>query len=324
VRAVALGIFAIAAGCGVEHPPLAWGIGVQTFDAVGLGLGTDQPPAPLVAGITPTPRLTIPTYDGSGQAVHPDILVEGTRAVMAITPYPFSDDRLENPSLVTTADGVAFAPYPGAASPLVPAPPSDHNDDPDLRRDPRTGAYELLYLETLRPDRQTLVALRSTDLIAWTRRDAIVWDLAVGDTFVVSPAAIEVDGVTHLFYVDLVPAARIVELTSADGMTWDKTAGRPIALDLTRGLGPVVPWHIDVIRGEHGFAMLISGFVDEFIHQDLFLATSPDLVTWTLAPAPLLDHADPALGVASLYRSTGVVSGRTLAVWYSMQFAVEP
>ena len=48
-------------------------------------------------------------------------------------------------------------------------------------------------------------------------------------------------------------------------------------------------------------------------------STSPDLVTWTLRPQPLLDHGDPALGIETLYRSTGVVEHGTLVVWYAMQ-----
>jgi hypothetical protein len=310
------------AACGTDRSPrLQWGLGVQTFDAAALGLGTADAPDPWIAGIQPATRLKVPTYDGSGQLVHPDVLLEstadGSRAVMAITPYPFTNDRFENPSLVETRDGMQFAPFPGAESPLVPAPPIDHNDDPDLRLDPASGDHELLYLETLRPDRQTLVALRSRDLVHWTRRDAIVYDLAHGAPFIVSPAAIVGDdGATHLFYVDnLAMTTAITTLVSADGMTWDPATASRVAIDL----GGVTAWHIDVIRGAHGYGMLISGFDAEFAHQNLYLATSPDLVTWTFRPAPLLAHTDPELDVATLYRSTGLVSGNTLVVWYSMQ-----
>jgi hypothetical protein len=322
LRALAVPLAVALAACGTDRPPrLQWGLGVKTFDAVALGLGTADAPDPWIAGITASPRLKVPTYDGSGQLVHPDVLVEtppgGTRAVMAITPYPYSNNRFENPSLVVSEDGMKFAPLAGAASPLVPAPPIDHNDDPDLRRDPASGDFELLYLETLRPDRQTLVALRSRDLVSWTRRDAIVYDLARGEPFIVSPAAIVGDdGKTHLFYVDnLAMTTAITTLVSADGTTWDPTTASRVAIDL----GGVTAWHIDVIRGAHSYGMLISGFDEAFEHQNLYLATSPDLVTWTFQPSPLLAHTDPELDVASLYRSTGLVSGNTLVVWYSMQ-----
>ncbi len=316
-----LAIALLAAGCGDNRPgPLAWGMGVKTFDARALGLGTAEPADPWFAAIRTTPRLTVPTYDGSGQLVHPDVLIEptaaGTRALLAVTPYPFTDDHYENPSLLTSTDGMTFTPMPGAPNPLVPPPAYDHNDDPDLRRDPVSGDYELLYLETLRPDRQTVVALRSQDLVHWTRRDAIVYDFAKGAPFIVSPAAIVDDaGHTRMFFVDL-GASLITALESDDGATWDQAAATRVAIDL----GGVTPWHLDVIRGGAGYGMLLSGYDVAFSHQNLYLATSPDLVAWTFDPTPLLDHTDPALDVATLYRSTGAVSGDTLVVWYSMQY----
>src|SRR5437870_3946183 len=120
-----------------------WGIGTAKFDARGLGIGVDRPPDPRLASIPVLPRLAIDTPDGSGQLVHPDVLLDGDRILLAVTPYPYSNDRLENPCLYT-GDGTSFEIVGNA--PIVPPPPKDHNDDPDLRRDPNTGEYELLYL----------------------------------------------------------------------------------------------------------------------------------------------------------------------------------
>lgn len=309
----------LGAACGKpRHEKLRWSIGVATFDATALGLARSRTPDPFVDAIRPG-RLVIPTYDGSGQATHPDALLERDAAgaahlTLVMTPYPFSNDKLENPSLLVSDDGMTFTAPPGVAAPLVPPPPYDHNNDPDLRRDPRTGDHEILYLEALRPDRQTLVALRSRDRQTWTRRDAVVYDLHRGDPFIVSPAALDAGGQTHLFYVDTADR-KLHTMVSADGATWDPRSAAPVAIDL----GAVHAWHVDALRGDGGYALLISGYVDQFEHQDLYLATSPDLVTWTLRPQPLLDHRDPALGVESLYRSTGVVEHGTLVVWYAMQ-----
>ncbi|TMQ06112.1 MAG: hypothetical protein E6J91_38785 [Deltaproteobacteria bacterium] len=274
------------AGCKRAHAKQRWGIGVATFDATALGLARARTPDPFVDAIRPG-RLGIPTYDGSNQATHPDVLLERDAAgaphlTMAMTPYPYSDEQFENPCLLVSSDGTSFAPAPGAPVPLVPPPPYDHNDDPDLPRDPRTGEYELLYLETLRPDRQTLVALRSRDKITWTRRDAIVYDLKAGAQFIVSPAAIDEGGVTHLFYVDADVTRRVIyAMTSADGVTWDPHSAAPIqlamgAVDPTGEgprpagkavgvpnppdrLSPIKAWHVDVIRGDGAYGLLFSG-----------------------------------------------------------------
>jgi len=320
-RCVALALaLALATGCGTRRKDkLPWGMGVRTFDATALGLATARSPDPFVDGIR-AGRIAIPTYDGSNQATHPDVVVErdaagGVRVAMAMTPYPFSNDRLENPSLLVSSDGMTFAPPPGVTNPLAAAPPTDHNNDPDLRRDPRTGEYELLYLESLRPAKQTLVALRSPDLVTWARHDAIVYDLAHGAPFIVSPAALDEGGKTYLFFVETFQRELKV-MVSPDGRSWDPASAVPVAL----ALGAIKPWHVDVVRGDGAYALLISGYETDFIHQNLYLATSRDLVTWTLRPEPLLDHTDPSLGVESLYRSTGVVDHGTLIVWYSMQY----
>jgi hypothetical protein len=321
-RAVAIALLLVAlvgSACRQPRAKLPWGIGVATFDATALGLARTRTPDPFVDAIRPG-RLVIPTYDGSNQATHPDVLVErspsgAVHVTMAMTPYPFSNGRLENPSLVVSSDGMTFAPAPGAPTPLVPAPPYDHNDDPDLRRDPRTGEYELLYLESMRPQHQTLVALRSKDKVTWTRRDAIFYDFTKPSPFIVSPAAIDDGGKTYLFYVETV-TSQIGRLVSNDGIAWDPAGAAPVAIDL----GAIKPWHVDVFRGDGAFGMLISGFDVAFAHQNLYLATSPDLVTWTLRKEPLLAWNDPALGVDTLYRSSGVVDHGTLIVWYSMQY----
>ncbi len=297
---------------------LHWGLGVKSFDASALGLAGD--PSVTMAIPPDTAHLVTPTYDGSSQCTHPDILVEPDRVLLAVTPYPFSNGRIENPSLLTAPDGMAFEPFVGAPSPLVPAPPVDHNDDPDLRKLPGSDEYELLYLETERPMKQTIVALRSTDLMTWTRHDAIVYDLPAGDIFIVSPAAIvdPITSITHMFYVETGKPNHIGSLTSVDGTTWDKTADVAVPLELPPG---IQPWHLDVLRAGTGYAMLISGFDEgfgDFSHQDLFLATSPDLVTWTAAPMPLLTHAE--VDASTLYRSSGVMIGDRLVVWYAMQF----
>lgn len=295
-----------------------WSIGVAKFDATLLGLASARTPDAFVDAIQPG-RLVIPTYDGSNQATHPDVLLErdasgAAHLTLVMTPYPFQEQEFENPSLLVSDDGMAFHAPPGVASPLVPPPAYDHNDDPDIRRDPRTGDYEILYLETMRPDRQTLVSLRSSDKQTWSRRDAVIYDLPHGAPFIVSPAVIDDGGQTRMFYVDTT-GDKLHTMVSADGVTWDPRSATPVEIDL----GPITPWHVDVVRGDGAFGLLISGYVEQFKQQDLYLATSPDLLTWTLHPQPLLDHSDPALGVESLYRSTGVVENGTLVVWYPMR-----
>ena len=296
----------IVAACGDNiDPGDAWGLGVTTFDAVALGL---TPPAladPFASAIVPTAHLRVPTYDGSGQTVHPDVLREADRLLLAFTPYRYTNGRYENPSIAISSDGMHFSePAPGV-NPLVPAPPTDHNDDPDLHVDPVTGEYVMLYLDTERPAFQRLNALRSHDLVTWELSTVHEYDLATGAPFVVSPAAVVQGTSTTIFDVHLASPHYL----ERDGV--------PVSISL----GDVIPWHVDVFAVPTGYAMLVNGYRDDFERQDLYLATSPDLVTWTFRPEPLLAWDDPSLDVTTLYRASGIVAGDRLIIWYSHQYA---
>lgn len=95
--------------------------------------------------------LLIPTYDGSGQANHPSVIdfktehnldtFEGYRFWMAVTPYPFSDYTLENPSILVSKDGINWLPHPRLKNPGVQKVSSNpkekkYNSDPELVYDP--------------------------------------------------------------------------------------------------------------------------------------------------------------------------------------------
>ena len=63
-------------------------------------------------------KLNIPTYDGSGQAVHPDVYYNangwnGYRYWMAMTPYPNGNAAYENPSIVVSNDNLNWIVPPG-------------------------------------------------------------------------------------------------------------------------------------------------------------------------------------------------------------------
>ena len=107
---------------------------------------------------TDTP-LTISTYDGWNQVVHPDVVWNGNKLIMGITPYPFYWDSLENPCLYTSNDGINFVDYQPKKNPLVPAPKIDHNCDPDVLFDQDSNLL-LYYLETLRPFQNNVVLLK--------------------------------------------------------------------------------------------------------------------------------------------------------------------
>jgi hypothetical protein len=263
-------------------------------------------------------HLAVPTFDGSGQAVHPDLLDlggEGGACAMAFTPYPWGDDRLENPSVVVSPDGLRFREERPGLNPLAPAPPHDHNDDPDLFRDGE--GYGLLYLETLRPEVQNLVLLRSRDRLRWERTLLHAYRLAGPDPepFIVSPAFLRRDGRSHLFYVNASASPRRIEvMAGADPGSWDPACAEPVRMARMA----FEPWHLDVLGGEAWCYMIIADVTERSpgrrVH-DLHLARSRDLRAWEVSPRRLFDRAP--FGAAHLYRSSGLLRGGDLFLYFS-------
>ncbi|MDB5284347.1 MAG: hypothetical protein JWO06_3422 [Bacteroidota bacterium] len=280
-------------------------------------------PNPL-ADLPDESLLSIPTYDGSGQGVHPDILyldppLNGKRFMMAFTPYPYYNDKLENPSVLLSTNGVDFAEPVAGENPIVPAPPYDHNDDPDILYDRHRGLYYLHYLQTMRPDSENVIRLESRDGITWKPFYAVHFDLKKGDPFIVSPSTVlDNNGSSYrMYYVVLGSVFKIQCITSVDGLTWDKRN----AIDVNYHLpAPMVPWHLDVFRHGEEFVMLCSCHdpQDDFQHQKLMLATSKDGINWDFKQKPLIESDPNFHQCLSIYRSTGLIFDNTLAVWYSM------
>jgi hypothetical protein len=105
-------------------------ISLLIFGFCGCG-ATTSPAKPLVNALAP---LAIPTYDGSGQVVEPDVIFfdspwHGFRYWIAVSPYPFTDPSKENPTIVVSNDGVNWQGLGGQENPLVLPNGGDHLSD---------------------------------------------------------------------------------------------------------------------------------------------------------------------------------------------------
>ena len=263
-------------------------------------------------------RLDIPTYDGSGQAVHPSLLVQDDRFVLAFTPYTDTDDRVENPSVVISDNGLKFREEKPGLNPLVPAPEKDHNDDPDLFY--ADGKYSLLYLETCRPEKQSLVLLESTDRIHWEKRviheERLCQDSKGLESglFMLSPKYIEKDGLSYLFYVnrDATGGYQIEYVTGKDAYSLDFAERKVVAVSGLKEL----PWHLDILRhpdGGQDYCMLLTTAkgAEKDSRYTLRVAHSQDLVQWKL---------DQGFAVPDCYRSSGFIKDGVMYLYLSKIF----
>jgi len=262
--------------------------------------------------------LYIPTYEGTAQAVHPDIVPPGSSNLLyalAFTPYPFSYDQYENPSILISQNGLRFQEEQKGLNPLSPPPPIDHNDDPDLFYE--NGSWYLIYLETVRPSHQRLVLLQSTDRIRWESSTLATYHLEGGDPLIVSPSLIRHGDTIYLFYVNRsVSPYRIEYLESRDIHQWNI---RHIQIPHLEGI-VFTPWHLDIFKGEQFFYMLLTSVTPlprRGRVYDLHIACSTDLKKWTCSRRPVFPSKP--FYWRSVYRGTGFCRNGDLFIYYSYE-----
>ena len=313
------------------------------FALVGCGGGSssggDNPPPPPSGAdfsqlnaipVGGSRLLSVATYDGSGQVVHPDVIVKDGRFLMTITPYAFSDLDLENPSFYISNDGINFQPPEGGVNPLVYNPPHGYNDDPDLVFDPRSGLYYIYYNETpSNYNKQYLDLLQSPDLLNWSHRRLTEFRTSGSDPFIVSPAVMISGGNYFMFHVEIdtdnqhspntcVPDPhkhQIRVMISQDGVTWDKHKDEGIDIDMPSDFNP---WHMNIVQGNGHFYMLVNGYHRGFCDRhNLYLAVSDDLTHWHFVPQPIVTAGKDFYNSKIIYRSAAVVNGDDMYVYFS-------
>ena len=297
------------AACGAGDQVVAPG---ATFEDFGVQ-------APTVAPVLALTKLVVPTYEGSGQAVHPDVLWfpagwHGFEYWMAFTPFPGGKPEFENPSIVASHDGIAWQVPAGLTNPVVRRPSKGaYNSDPDLSYDAATDQLVMLTRE-VRGGFNHISMLTSRDGVKWGRLRKVFLRRnhgMISPTMVLSSARDP-----RLWFVDggdKKCPKRVTRVMRQEGIGRSPMASPA----LERGWGParlsglVQPgyhiWHLDVTwvaaRQEY-WAVYPAYPRRECGARDLFFATSPDGVRWTTYPVPLLRHEDKTWTSAMLYRAT--------------------
>ncbi len=291
---------------------------------------------PILDSIPDMVIHTIPTFEESGHAVHPDVVyfrdgMNSSYFYMAMTPLHYSDAD-ENPSIIVSDDGYTWSETD--ASPMVDEPACDHNDDPDLFWNADSSKFYVHYLETLRncgPTQNLNVIAVDSDIENWTVDTAVAYDLGYPacDEFILSPAMVQNHDTFYMFYAINTkytsqcsqPTKEIRYMTSSDGFGFSKDSS--YAISTTNWPTGIVPWHLDVFDGRDGwFYMLLT---DTSPQHDLWIARSDDLQNWDFVQSAVLEGGETYSFdgqdhyVQYMYRSTGVVNSSMdlMVLWFS-------
>lgn len=267
--------------------------------------------------------LPLVTYDGSGQAVHPDFVRlpsawSGDPFRLVATPYPGGDATYENPSLYTGSTLTSWVVPAGVVNPLERPEGSSYLSDPDMSYDPEAGELRIYYRRVT--SQNEIWMIRSSNGVTWT---APVLTVAAANHFIVSPTIVRRGATQWLMWsvnsgvIGCGASSTSVELRrSADGVSW--SAPEKATLSDPDGF----PWHIDVewipSRNEY-WAVYPVKVAGGCTTGRLRFATSADGLHWTTYASPLLlkGASDDLQDI--VYRSTldyDAASG-VVTLWYS-------
>jgi hypothetical protein len=266
--------------------------------------------------------LTIPTYDGSGQAMHPSVVYfpdgwNGYKYWMAMTPLPYDNEDFENPSIVASNDNLSWEVPPGLTNPLIFKPPpwGSYNADPELVYNDDTNELWLYFLRYWSDIGQNKLGLmKSGDGVNWTEPEYLLtWDCFPHDEG--SYAIIKQGNEWHYWAENADAPQDIVYRYSTDGENWSEHQNvefSPVPSSL--------PWHLDVIYvpAKSEYLMLFSAPGD-VMGSSLFFAKSTDRIHWTFYTNEVLAPSGAGWDNGQLYRPTILYDSdrQMLRIWYS-------
>lgn len=271
----------------------------------------------------------IPTYDGSDQSTHPSVLRfdapwHGYLYWMAMTPYPYNNDGLEDPSILVSNDAQTWIVPDGLTNPLTPAPKPGHNCDVELVYNKERDELWLYYVEADDIVQSWVKLMRSADGVHWTKPEIVLHD-PVQKYSILSPCIQRMqDGSWRMWYVDTGNTGyqnqdnKVRTRTSEDGLHW---SAEETCEDLAQPGYQL--WHLTIWRDP----------ADDTLHAiypaypngtncdycKLFYAVKETSQPWKVFPNPLMEQGkDGSWDDFCLYRTAFLLDREAdvLRVWY--------
>lgn len=259
--------------------------------------------------------LTTPTYDGSGEVIHPDIYYNasewnGKKYWLAITPFPSGQSSYENPSILCSDDGNTWTVPVGLTNPIEADPGGDdYNSDPELLV--VSDTMYCYYRQTIGGN-VTVYYRSSTDGVTWSDKTSVLTGTAIQ---FVSPTIVHDGSQYVMFYGDQ---------TGGVFTLYRRVSANPTGpwTDPTQCYVPIAAghnWYHFNCHYEDGalYMFVTSEPVDQT--DPLWFAKSVDGGNnWRITADPILEPGTTGTWDAGqLYRSTAVRTASGFDIWYS-------
>lgn len=267
-------------------------------------------------------KLDIVSSYGDDESYHPKVLNfkkpwNGYKYYMSYTPYPSGDDRKENPHIVASNDLVTWDkiidPDRALDEPDFNVPLKTYNSDSHILYNDDTDTMEM-YWRFVDDTKNAVYIYRMTskDGINWSDKTISLKSMDRKSFDYVSPAVLYDNGTYKMWYVG--HGLKIYYIESKDAVHWSEE--KEINMKYKDGAHS---WHLDVIKSDLGYEMLVVAFDKWENHNDMdmYYSKSKDGLNWDDAEIVL----KPTRGTGywdnrGLYRSSFIKENGVYFVFY--------
>lgn len=207
-------------------------------------------------------KLNLISAYGDIEAYHPKILAfeqkwNGYQYWLSYTPYPSSDEGKENPHIVASNDMINWEAPQGFTNPLDELEEKNHkkyNSDSHIVMNEDLNRLEC-YWRYVNDEKNEVIIYRkhTTDGVHWSNKEAVAVSKNRKKKDYVSPAIIYNKGTYQIWYIDQDNSLKYAE--AKEGKQWEDIKTIPIEYQK-----PLKSWHLDVIKTDLGYEMVMMAF----------------------------------------------------------------
>jgi hypothetical protein len=289
----------------------------STVNRLGRGAIPDRVQELVSAGFA---KVILPAdaFSLSPDAVHPDVACpggswNGANCWLMYTPYLNGDASYENPGFLMAASDTGWTTPPAVKNPIVPWPGiGAYNSDPDHAFDPKSNRLVQVY-RVVADSFNKIMIMSTANAKTWTTARVAFKEKnhdAVSPSLVIDP-----DRSANLWYVragaegcSSKTSSVVMRTAEPDSAQRIDQASWSAAASVNLSIPNSVIWHLDVTRisDSEGYLALVVAYTkgESCGSSDLWLATSPDGITWKTFAMPLF------------WRGMKVARSRSISTWY--------
>ena len=267
-------------------------------------------------------KLDLVSAYGDNQPYHPKVLNfaeawHGYKYWMTYSPFPNGDEKYENPHIRASNDLMNWEIPEGLTNPIEDTPENYekskvYNSDPHIVYNNDTDTMELFwrYVDDVE-DVVIIYRKTSKDGVKWSDKDEILRATRSKKDYI-SPAIIYENGTYKWWFVDRDRSLKYMESKDNSEFLKEKS------IKLEYAVVPITNWHIDVIKTDDQYEMLMVGYYkwEDRNSMNLYYFNSRDGVEWhdgSVILRPSISSWDNR----GIYRSSFIKENGVYYVFYS-------